>query len=235
MTSVPRYTSRAEGFRTAEEIEALRPIAEPKPRAPRKAGNPALRQVTNGIVCFCGERFGESQALEFMLHLRAEVGEVLEWRERKLRQDRERYAARYADPEFRQLQRERDRDYRERIAAAEGRELLVAPADRTHCPRGHEYTPENTYRSRRGKGRVCRTCDREWQQAARVQEAAAEGRLLLPPPGDRTHCPQGHEYTPENTYIQPSGSRYCRKCHAETMRAARARKKAEREAQASQP
>lgn len=26
----------------------------------------------------------------------------------------------------------------------------------THCPRGHEYTPENTMRS--GRGRVCRTC-----------------------------------------------------------------------------
>lgn len=29
----------------------------------------------------------------------------------------------------------------------------------------------------------------------------------------RTHCPQGHEYTPENTYIKPVGSRSCRECH----------------------
>lgn len=35
--SIPRYTSTAEGFRDAKEIAALRPMAEPKPRAPRKA------------------------------------------------------------------------------------------------------------------------------------------------------------------------------------------------------
>lgn len=28
----------------------------------------------------------------------------------------------------------------------------------------------------------------------------------------RTHCPHGHEYTPENTLIGKSGSRFCRAC-----------------------
>jgi HNH endonuclease len=28
----------------------------------------------------------------------------------------------------------------------------------------------------------------------------------------KTHCPQGHEYTPENVYINPAGSRVCRTC-----------------------
>lgn len=32
-------------------------------------------------------------------------------------------------------------------------------ATRTHCPRGHEYTPENTYR--RNRGRQCRQCARD--------------------------------------------------------------------------
>ena len=27
-----------------------------------------------------------------------------------------------------------------------------------------------------------------------------------------THCPQGHEYTPENTYTHPQGWRACRAC-----------------------
>ena len=27
-----------------------------------------------------------------------------------------------------------------------------------------------------------------------------------------THCPQGHEYTQENTYIRPNGNRNCRTC-----------------------
>ncbi len=31
-------------------------------------------------------------------------------------------------------------------------------------------------------------------------------------PAQRTHCPHGHQYTPENTYIQPKGSRACRTC-----------------------
>lgn len=33
--------------------------------------------------------------------------------------------------------------------------------EKTHCPKGHEYTPENTRYNHRGKHRNCRTCDRE--------------------------------------------------------------------------
>ncbi|HET6910528.1 MAG TPA: NUMOD4 motif-containing HNH endonuclease [Mycobacteriales bacterium] len=40
-----------------------------------------------------------------------------------------------------------------------------------------------------------------------------------------THCPQGHPYTPENTYAYPAGNRACRECrriyretHAEERR-----------------
>lgn len=34
---------------------------------------------------------------------------------------------------------------------------------------------------------------------------------------EKTHCPRGHEYTPENTYRLPSrpSARYCRACHRE--------------------
>lgn len=34
---------------------------------------------------------------------------------------------------------------------------------------------------------------------------------------NKTHCPQGHEYTPENTKVIPSRptARYCRQCHKE--------------------
>lgn len=28
----------------------------------------------------------------------------------------------------------------------------------------------------------------------------------------KTHCPMGHGYTPENTYIKPTGNRCCREC-----------------------
>ncbi len=35
---------------------------------------------------------------------------------------------------------------------------------RTHCPKGHEYTPENTYRCH-GNGRFCRQCSIERSRA----------------------------------------------------------------------
>lgn len=41
-------------------------------------------------------------------------------------------------------------------------------ARKTHCPQGHEYTPENTRLMRQrhgGPGRICRTCHRERARA----------------------------------------------------------------------
>lgn len=38
-------------------------------------------------------------------------------------------------------------------------------ARKTHCPRGHEYTPENTIRKKhRPRSRVCRSCDNAYQR-----------------------------------------------------------------------
>ncbi|HET7110197.1 MAG TPA: HNH endonuclease [Gemmatimonadales bacterium] len=31
----------------------------------------------------------------------------------------------------------------------------------------------------------------------------------------RTHCREGHEFTPENTYIDKRGGRNCKRCHAD--------------------
>ena len=40
----------------------------------------------------------------------------------------------------------------------------------------------------------------------------------------KTHCPQGHEYTPENTYVNPiEGYRQCRTCIREAKETAHAR------------
>jgi hypothetical protein len=33
-----------------------------------------------------------------------------------------------------------------------------------------------------------------------------------------THCPRGHEYTEENTYLPPAGGRVCRTCHRAASR-----------------
>lgn len=40
----------------------------------------------------------------------------------------------------------------------------------------------------------------------------------------KTHCPQGHEYTPENSYHHPAGGRICRRCNYERGREAQKRK-----------
>ena len=53
----------------------------------------------------------------------------------------------------------------------------------THCPRNHEYTPENTRITQKG-GRACRTCTREanrWRRA--VARRAAKEALAKVCPG----------------------------------------------------
>lgn len=42
----------------------------------------------------------------------------------------------------------------------------------------------------------------------------------------KTHCPQGHEYTPENTKIQTRGGRLCRECQRRYSRERQRRRRA---------
>lgn len=52
----------------------------------------------------------------------------------------------------------------------------LANAQKTHCKRGHEFTPENTGKGKTGAGsitRVCRTCAREREAARRAAKRAA--------------------------------------------------------------
>lgn len=48
-----------------------------------------------------------------------------------------------------------------------GETIAAANAAKTHCPVGHEYTPDNTMRSKLGK-RQCRRCHREWHARKRA-------------------------------------------------------------------
>jgi hypothetical protein len=52
-----------------------------------------------------------------------------------------------------------------------GKSPIATHARKTHCIRGHEFTPENTYIAKRG--RQCRACHRE--HAARMRLAARNG------------------------------------------------------------
>jgi len=48
---------------------------------------------------------------------------------------------------------------RENLLRGEG--FAAINARKTHCPRGHEYTPENTYLLSTRNKRTCKTCSRE--------------------------------------------------------------------------
>jgi hypothetical protein len=81
-------------------------------------------------------------------------------------------------------------------------------ARKTHCPRGHEFTPENTQFRTTPRGtpsRVCREC-----KNSRRRVAVKKERPLS------THCPQGHPMEGDNlrVYVKKNGklSRQCRQC-----------------------
>lgn len=112
--------------------------------------------------------------------------------------------------------------------------LASQNAAKTHCPYGHEYTEANTITQK--TGRACRTCAR-WRD--RVRQAKENGRPCEPAPpcetvtekrpsGPLAACAQGHQYTDENTYVDPSGIRKCRTCAAEYRKRYRARRAATR-------
>lgn len=107
---------------------------------------------------------------------------------------------------------------------------------KTHCPSGHPYNEENTYH--RAGERACRACSRA---KCRKKRAAAKG-LDSPArdepwdavelsPSDinrlKTHCSAGHEFSPENTYVSPTGSRTCRACNVVRSTAYRERRAAQ--------
>jgi hypothetical protein len=89
-------------------------------------------------------------------------------------------------------------------------------ARKTHCPYGHEYTPENTYVSKNGRGRDCKKCiagpprGRTWNGLS-TAEWGNHNR-------SKTHCKWGHEFTPENTKVRGRG-RICLACQERRNRA----------------
>ena len=50
---------------------------------------------------------------------------------------------------------------------------------------------------------------------ARARLLEAEGKEIGPKTGTQSHCPQGHEYSPENTRLSKHGWRACRACQKE--------------------
>jgi hypothetical protein len=93
--------------------------------------------------------------------------------------------------------------------------IMHGKKERTHCCRGHEYTPENTHIDLDGSRR-CRTCAREWEAAKKANLKAQELAVEADPDKGR-FCTRGHDLTlSENVYEWSKGGmvvKYCRKCH----------------------
>lgn len=96
--------------------------------------------------------------------------------------------------------------------------ISAVNARKTHCMRGHEFTPENT-RVRKSTGtKECRKC-------LYIRDRNRKAKGYRPQVHTKPSCIRGHLYTPENSYINPSiGDRHCRICVRDSgirMRAAR--------------
>ncbi|MEC5149167.1 HNH endonuclease [Cryobacterium sp. GrIS_2_6] len=91
-----------------------------------------------------------------------------------------------------------------------------ARSNKTHCPQGHEYSPENTKMD--GGSRICRTCHNQQGRDAYVPKVRRD-------PMAKTHCPKGHAY---DGTVRSGGYLLCRICHNAWARADFAKKMAAR-------
>ena len=88
---------------------------------------------------------------------------------------------------------------------------------KTHCPKGHEYTEENTKTktTKYGVGRACKECARAYARSKYVKRQPKEKI-------ERTACPQGHDYNESNTYVSLNRNgtkvKNCRACRTTANR-----------------
>ena len=93
---------------------------------------------------------------------------------------------------------------------------LVLEAFRGTCPPGHQAghwddDPSNN-----------RLSNLRWDTpSANSLDSVRNGNHIH---ARKTHCPKGHEFDAENTYVHPDGSRKCRECRRAQNRAYYARK-----------
>lgn len=89
--------------------------------------------------------------------------------------------------------------------------IAVSPRPpKEQCKNGHVFSPGNTIIERNPKGRGWRRRCRICKAMANKRYDVKNGRRL----GPKTHCKNGHEFTPANTYLW-RGWRYCRSCKRE--------------------
>lgn len=85
---------------------------------------------------------------------------------------------------------------------------------KTHCPSGHPYDEANTYYYK--NQRICRACQKVHTDTWRAKLGQNVGSGRGGYQRAKTHCPKGHEYTPENTYVyvraNGKSGRSCKTC-----------------------
>jgi hypothetical protein len=96
----------------------------------------------------------------------------------------------------------------------------------THCPQGHEYTPDNIYWvGPKKNGRQCKTCTRAKARAQHETHRTGDGPVAVSYQLAKTHCPHGHPYSGDNLRIGPAGDRVCIECSRASVRRSRQRKR----------
>lgn len=95
-------------------------------------------------------------------------------------------------------------------------DLVRKLATDTHCANGHALTPENTYVPPNGQKAVCKVCRMNAQRKYKGLPPL-ERDVVSQWNREKTHCPWGHEYTPDNTYFTgvKTKQRHCKKCSRE--------------------
>jgi hypothetical protein len=78
---------------------------------------------------------------------------------------------------------------------------------KTVCPRGHAYSDSNTYEYQRRGGGINRQCI----VCKKLNDPKTTGKGQGTHNKVKTHCPRGHEYNADNTYVYKT-NRKCKKC-----------------------
>ncbi len=118
-----------------------------------------------------------------------------------------------------------------RVNLMRGVGLAATNSRKTECKRGHPFTPENTYTVNNGRGwRGCRICRSNYVRRHHPDkvDGPARRRSIVTVQNlnaQKTECKRGHPFSPDNTYLQPSGARTCRVCGRAARLAYRQRRK----------
>lgn len=89
------------------------------------------------------------------------------------------------------------------------REKHPLPPPTDQCKYGHPLSGENLYIKTNGS-RACKRCAADSQMLYRDRKADG---ITVQPTEERTHCPKGHEFTEQNSYVF-RGVRQCKACRA---------------------